>query len=182
MHHSGILIITGGSGSGKSTILKNVFQGEIFSEVKPGGILAPGRYLPSGIKEFDLELIPGNEKYFLSSQTHYSGWEAIGNFWFNPPAIQAGLKHLTTLEQNHYHFYVLDEIGPFELEGLLWAQAIPGLLKKEIPMIWTIRYSLIKQVCKKWGLLNQTIVNLGNEDFYSSLFAIEKWIKKNAQD
>ena len=152
------------------------------SNLQIGGILAPGRYLDSGEKEFDLKLIPGGDKYFLSTRIQYTGWEAIGGFRFNPEAVEAGLKHLLSLSMRDFHLYLLDEIGPFELENLLWASAIPGLISKQVPMIWTVRQRIIEQVCIKWKIERPEIINLESGQKEELLKKIRKWLKQNVQE
>lgn len=152
------------------------------SDIQIGGMLAPGRYLDSGEKEFDLELIPGGERYFLSTRIQYKGWEAIGGFRFNPEAVEAGLKHLLSLPVRVFELYLLDEIGPFELDDLLWASAIPGLIKQQVPMIWTVRQRIIEQVCIKWKIDRPEIINLESGKREEVLIKIRTWLKQNVQE
>ena len=182
MHSSNILLLTGKSGSGKSQILSSVLLELEPTGLKTGGILAPGRYLKNGEKVFDLELLPGDEKYFLSTRNKQSDWKAIGSFWFNPIAVEAGLKHLSVLGHQNYDLCFVDEIGPFELDGELWSSAIPILLNTGIPMIWTLRPGILDQVCLKWGLINPTIVYLSEEISPNSKSIIRDWIWKNFPD
>jgi nucleoside-triphosphatase THEP1 len=143
-----------------------------------GGILAPGRYLDSGEKEYDLELHPVDIKCSLSSRIRYPGWQKIGGFYFNPEAIEAGLGHLYDLTQKAYQLLVVDEIGPFELDGLLWAPAIPGLLEKNEPMIWTVRNRIVYPVCDRWKLENPHIINLDEIGSESALKNIRIWFER----
>lgn len=181
MSGTNILLLTGGIDTGKTTALKRLLPELITSGILAGGILAPGRYLNSGEKEYDLELLPGNHKFPLSSRTRYPCWHEIGGFHFNPEAIEAGLRHLTNLPQKQYHFYILDEIGPFELDGLLWAPAIPGLMNKKIPMIWTVRNRILRPVCNKWNLTSPMVINLEETGLDRTIERIRRWFEKNAQ-
>ena len=110
MKVSSILMLTGGTGTGKTTILKELLLELEKSGVRYGGILAPGRHLTTGEKEFDLEPIPGAERYFLSTRIQYTGWQAIGGFRFNPEAVDAGVRHLRALPLKPYDLYILDEL------------------------------------------------------------------------
>jgi nucleoside-triphosphatase THEP1 len=181
MQVSPILLLTGGTGSGKTIVLKRILQELGESSVISGGILAPGRYLETNEKEFDLELIPGEEKYFLSTRIQYSGWQAIGGFRFNPEAVEAGVNHLKSLPGKQYDLYVLDEIGPFELDGLLWAAAIPDLIRAGIPMIWTVRTSLLEKVCAKWDIKDPVIITKEKGKPEKAMDEIRKWLQENIQ-
>ena len=171
-------VITGGAGV-IGTALAHALGS---AGIKTAGILSPGRYLSPGKKEFDLELVPGGKKYFLSSRNSQPEWKALGNFWFNTKAVEAGLRHLTELKLQKSDLYILDEVGPFELNGLIWAPAIPDLMDKGIPMIWTLRQSILDQACKKWKLADPNIVHLSETEDNNSLSIIHTWIKENVHN
>jgi nucleoside-triphosphatase THEP1 len=160
MRRTNVLLLTGKTGTGKTMVLKRFLDELDPSGIRAGGILAPGRYLDSGEKEFSLELVPGGRNFPLSTRIENKDWQAIGDFYFNPEAIEAGLRHLSDLVRDEYHLYLLDEIGPFELKGLLWAPAIPDLLDRGIPMIWTVRPGIIEKVKNKWDLADPEIINI----------------------
>lgn len=179
MENSSVLLLSGESGTGKTTILRSILRELKASGVNCGGMLAHGRYLATGEKEFDLELIPREQKKFLSSRIQYSGWDAIGGFWFNPEAVEAGLEHLQALPGENFDLFILDEIGPFELEGYLWAPMLPDLINTEIPMIWTVRSSILKEVSRNWGLANPEIVITTKDNPEEPIRRIKDWLKKN---
>ena len=181
MQGKNILLLTGGTGSGKTMALKQLLSQLDSSSIHAGGILAPGRVLASGEKEFDLELIPGPDKYFLSTRIQYTGWQAIGGFRFNPEAVEGGLQHLRSLPKKQFHLYLLDEIGPFELDGLLWAPAIPDLLDTKIPMIWTVRTRIVEEVRRKWKLTESEMVMLEEGKPDKAMDKIGLWMKENIQ-
>ena len=177
-----VILLTGETGSGKTMALQQILPELEKSGILVGGVLAPGRFPDSGPKEYDLELYPGGEKYFLSTRNKHKDWQVIGGFWFNPVAVEAGLRHLRCLPLKTFHLYLLDEIGPFELDGLLWAPKIPDLLNKGIPMIWTVRSDIIQQVCSKWELKNPDIIIQEKGQIGKTMASIRKWLKKNIQE
>ena len=167
------------TGSGKTRVLADVIKDLNASGLKAGGVMAPGRLLVSGEKEFDLELIPDGHKYFSSTRIQYPGWQAIGGFRFSPEALEAGLEHLFNLHLRQFHLHLLDEIGPFELDGQVWAPAIPGLIKQKVPMIWTVRKKIIEQVCSKWEIDPAEIVSIKNRTREEIIKKIRKWLNRS---
>jgi len=182
MQATRVILLTGETGSGKTLALQQILPELEKSGILVGGLLAPGRFPDSGGKEYDLELYPGGDKYFLSTRIKHKGWQVIGSFQFNPVAVEAGLKHLRCLPLKTFHLYLLDEIGPFELDGLLWSPTIPDLLDKGIPMIWTVRNDIIQQVCSKWGLRNPEIIFQEKGQIGKTMASIKKCLKKNIQE
>lgn len=182
MQATRILLLTGKTGSGKTLVLQHTLPELEKSGVLVGGLLAPGRFPDSGGKEYDLVLYPEKEKYFLSTRMIHSGWQVIGGFWFNPEAVEAGLRHLRRLPLKTFHLYLLDEIGPFELDGRLWSPSIPDLMDKGIPMIWTVRNDIIPEVCNKWQLVNPEIITHEKGQAGKTILSIRKWLKKNIQE
>jgi len=179
MKSTQILFVTGNTGSGKSSFLKTLRRELESAGIKSAGIISPGRYPGPGEKEYDLELVPGGKKYFLSSRNRNPEWKSIGNFWFNPRALEAGLRHLNKLNFQESDLYLLDEVGPLELDGLIWAPAIPDLLEKGIPMIWTLRQSIVGRVCEKWRIADPTIIHLFEGETSHSKSLIQIWIDEN---
>ncbi len=178
MQHSQVLLLTGDPGTGKTMTLKRLLPLLREAEISFAGILAPGRYPDPGEKEYDLELLPGGESFFLSTRSQRPGWHPVGGFFFNPEAIDAGLRHLQYLPAKQYDLYLLDEIGPFELEGRLWAPAIPALLDSGTPMIWTVRSRIVKRVKHRWNLDPAVVLTLKEGGSDKAEKEILSWLEK----
>ncbi len=176
MQETRIQFLTGAVNTGKTRFLEGLLPALDGSGLRTGGILAPGRYPVSGEKEYDLLLVPGRDKFALCTRILYPGWETIRDFRFNPQAIRAGLDHLLSLPLKGLHLIILDEVGPFELEGRVWAPAIPGLLKTGIPMIWTVRRNLIQPVRSQWGLGEPEILDLEQAKTHETMRHIKRWL------
>ena len=55
----------------------------------------------------------------------------------------------------------MDEVGPFELEGRIWADAITAQRSMDIcPILWVVRKHLIEEVISKWQLEGPVIFNI----------------------
>lgn len=175
-------MLTGEPGSGKTLALQALLEDLYTTRILPGGILAPGTYTDSGQKEYGLELIPRNTVYRLSARTAHPGWQAIGGFFFNPEAVSAGLRHLSNLARKQYSLYLLDEIGPFELDGRIWAPAIPGLLQQGRMMIWTVRPGIIDRVKRKWNLPDAEILRIEGVERKRIQGKIRAWTGRHAPE
>jgi nucleoside-triphosphatase len=178
MDDQAVLMLSGINGSGKTETLRRLITEIEGVEIKVGGLLAPGRFTESGSKEYDLELIPGHQIYHLSTRMHFPAWQPLGGFRFNPEAVDAGQNHLKTLIQRKYEIHILDEIGPFELEGFLWADGIPALLESKVPLICTIRPQILDEVQNHWKFLRPTIIRISGEKNLNIKSIIE-WISRH---
>jgi nucleoside-triphosphatase THEP1 len=176
-----VLLLTGEPGSGKTLALQALLEDLSTAGILAGGILAPGTYTDCGQKDYGLELVPRNTVYRLSSRTAYPGWQAIGGFFFNPEAVSAGLRHLSSLARKKYSLYLLDEIGPFELDGRVWAPAIPGLLRRGLPMIWTVRPRILEQVKTRWVLPDALSLRVEAGEMNTLQRKIRAWTTKYIQ-
>lgn len=181
MNTNPILILTGETGAGKTSLLNEIMDELDGTDINYGGILAPGKMLAGGEKEFELELLPSYEKYFLSTRIAYKDWMAIGKFHFNPAAVEAGLYHLRSMEAGTSDLVIIDEIGPFELDGSLWAPAIPGLVSSGKPMIWTVRRNLLEKVCEHWKIDDPVVVTKEAGKPLKPKEKIRNWIGENVK-
>jgi hypothetical protein len=56
---------------------------------------------------------------------------------------------------------VVDEIGIFELEGLIWADAVSRLIEKNVGfLLWVVRNTLVEEVIRKWDLKNPITIDI----------------------
>jgi nucleoside-triphosphatase THEP1 len=56
---------------------------------------------------------------------------------------------------------VVDEIGPFELEGKIWASSLSRILaRRSCSMLLIVRERLLGQVMKHWSLDDAVIIDI----------------------
>ena len=56
---------------------------------------------------------------------------------------------------------VIDELGPFELNGQGWAKAMDHLMATyHGPMIWVVRESLINEMLQRWPAQSQQVFDV----------------------
>jgi nucleoside-triphosphatase THEP1 len=62
---------------------------------------------------------------------------------------------------NNKDLVVVDEIGIFELEGKVWADAVSLLVSKsDTYMIWVVRDTILEKVIRKWDLQDPVILDI----------------------
>ncbi len=125
------------------------------------GFLAPVSSTDLQNKSYEIQNIETGERLPLASGKFIPDWIRVGNFFFNPEAIQAGNKILNNPGLNDYDLIIIDEIGPFELKDKIWAASVSRLLSLfDATMIWVVRKSLIQDVIRKWNLEYTEIIDV----------------------
>ncbi len=156
-----VTILTGQIGQGKSGMLEalvKVLQGKGY---RIGGIVSPCR-MEEGLRTgYDLVDVATGERTFLSGVEGDEGMVHVGRFYFSTEGIAFGKKALSVETVCGSDFIVVDEIGPWELENQGWAPCITGiLLKTEIPMIWSVRESIVDKVIENWELTHYRVFHV----------------------
>ena len=89
---------------------------------------------------YEIQNIQTGKTLPLASRGFIENWNKTGNFYFNPEAILFGNKILTDPGLIKNDLIVLDEIGPFELDGKIWADSVSHLIiTSDCPMILVVR-------------------------------------------
>lgn len=160
--HKSVFIITWETGSGKTTFLLKLIEelrGEALSLAGFAALSVPEDG-PSGSFNI-LDLVSG-KVLPLASRRFNKGWEPIGNFYFNPEGMLMGTNILEDPLINNNDLIVVDEIGPFELDGKIWAESLTRLLAmRSGPVLLVVREQLISQVMDKWSLTDAMIIEFG---------------------
>ncbi len=150
---SHIFFITGNPGCGKTAFLNELVLSLRKRKITVTGFLAFSSSRDKEIQSYEIQNIETGERLPLASRKYSTGWIRTGNFYFNPEAIQTGNKILNNQELNEYDLIVIDEIGPFELSGKIWADSLTNLLSNaDYDMIWVVRKNIIEEVIRKWDL------------------------------
>jgi len=156
-----VFIITGKTGSGKSSFLVKLLERLQRRKISVSGILTKGIWRNGKKHVYEIQNIQTGKTMPLVSRGFIENWNKIGNFYFNPEAILFGNKILTDPGLIKNDLIVLDEIGPFELDDKIWADSVSRLLlTSDCPMIWVVRDKLIKEVIKKWKLQEPGIIDI----------------------
>ncbi|KPK81193.1 MAG: hypothetical protein AMS27_15675 [Bacteroides sp. SM23_62_1] len=156
-----IFIITGHTGSGKTTFLQNLVETIMKEGYSVTGFLAPLSLSDSQNQSYEIQNIETRKCIPLASRKAISGWIKTGGFYFNPEAINAGNNILRIPAILNSDLIIVDEVGPFELDDKIWAHSISRLLSlPDITMILVVRIKLVQNVIEKWNLKITDIINI----------------------
>jgi nucleoside-triphosphatase len=173
-----IFIVTGPTGSGKSVFLSQLVTALQAEKIRISGFVADKHFPADRDYFYEIRDVQSGRSIMLSSREPAEGWLKTGNFYFNPLAVAYGNELLTGLQNRDTDLIVIDEIGPFELEGRMWAGAVSRLLAEtDLPMIWVVRYGLVEQVIRKWDLRRPVLIDI---DRNSASQTVKKILSKLA--
>ncbi len=157
-----VYILTGETGSGKTTFLMKLIEELRGKALSLAGFVAlsiPGDG-PSGSYNI-LDLVSG-KILSLASRKFAKGWKQIGNFYFNPEGIQMGKEILDDPLIINNDLIVIDEVGPFELDGKVWADSLTHLLSgQNYSVLLVVREQLVSRVMQVWKLEHAMIIEIG---------------------
>jgi nucleoside-triphosphatase len=148
-----IIIITGDQGEGKTSFVEETILLLRSANIQCSGILARGTW-KNGLRDrFYLEDLKSGKKIVYCQRGSEKGWEKIRHFYINPAGQDFGQQALSPGSVKHGSVVVIDEIGPFELEGKGWARSLEVLLAARISVLLiVIRRSLLEDVLNKWKI------------------------------
>jgi nucleoside-triphosphatase THEP1 len=157
-------IVAGGTGSGKTTLVTAVVEHLRARGVRVAGILAPG-YLAGGRRSgFDLvNLATGERAPLAREEDHVAGPHSRwSRFAFTPEGLALGHKALGE-DARGADVVVVDEVGPFELSGGGWADALDALAATSSgTMLLVVREAVIDAVKAKWGSAETAVYDVAS--------------------
>lgn len=166
-----VYIVHGKQGSGKTTFLIQLISQLKKEGLSIGGIIAHGFWKNDQRNHFVLENIMTGESLLYCTREAQKDRQKIRHFYINPDGESFGFNALNINNLKSIDLVVIDEVGPFEMEGKGWAQAIDNLVQNsKLPMIWVIRDSLVNDVINKWNLNPENLFNI-EEISYSEVSA-----------
>lgn len=153
MNLARVYIVTGEQGAGKTSFLFALVDLLKKEAIPVGGILAKGEWGKAQRSGFQLVDVSTGKGMQLASVARKENWMSLGKFFFNPEAIAFGNALLTGYQKEEKAILVLDEIGPFDMQGKLWSNALHTIRKSFSGiLILSVRKRLVQQVIHHWNL------------------------------
>jgi nucleoside-triphosphatase THEP1 len=75
-----------------------------------------------------------------------------GHFQINESGIQAGTRWLEPDENDDTSILVLDEIGYYELNGMVWHELFSNAVNSPKPLIFTTKTRYLSEIISKWRI------------------------------
>ncbi len=148
-----VFIITGPPQGGKTTALKAILHCIEDSGYRIHGFIAEGLQ-EDGIRTgFDLMEIPSGRRTPLCRCTPVPGGGSWGRFNFFPEGLATGIAAMLQAGKRPPDLTVIDEVGPFELHGGIWADGLDYIVKESPrPLLWVVRSFILHEVITRWNL------------------------------
>jgi len=157
-----VIVISGEKGEGKTTFAQNLVSRLIELNYKVAGILAQGYWKDNLRDRFDLVNLMTNKRISFCQRTPEEGWERIRHFCINPQGQQFGEDALDTRKLQNYQVVIIDELGPFELQGKGWAVAVKKLLQQQNKtIIFIVRSSLVEEIAAHFEISEYALFLVG---------------------
>ena len=155
-----LFLLTGDTGSGKSSFLQVLMEKFKRTGTKTAGFVSPSVKDENSSSSYNIKDLNTGKTLRLSSRKKQEGWMKTGGFYFNSAGIDLGNSVLSDPDICNNDLVVVDEVGPFELEDMIWAEAITRLLKGgSCSMLWVVRKHLVDKVIQKWKIVNPVILD-----------------------
>ncbi|MCL1148308.1 ATP-binding cassette domain-containing protein [Shewanella marinintestina] len=167
---SKVLIVTGESGSGKTTALTALIEQCQQKQLPLKGMLCPGVMKDGRRFSSDIVDIATGERCLFGHRTGVLDKKTGTRFSFTEAGLALGLQALEHNNFNQGDICIVDEIGPMELGAQGFGKQIAPLLAvANSRHIWVVRPNLIEQVCRHWSLLNPEVIDIEDSDLSQKL-------------
>ena len=143
-----VFIVSGEKESGKTTFLIN-----ILSLLQTNGFVVGG-FVALHEKDADCYQIKDIKTNKVASlmQRVASFEKRPYHFKFFSQGVEMGNNCIEELLVHPPDIVIVDEIGGYELRGKLWSSSFTQLVESSVPMIFSVKESLLDKVMAKWSI------------------------------
>jgi nucleoside-triphosphatase len=161
-----LIIVTGEIGEGKTSYLKKIIADVKAEGIEIKGFLSPVVFDDKIKTGYNLLNITDNTEMNFIREKEPSRAIKFRKYYFSNEGIAKGNNILLSYKENVSGILVIDEIGPWELEGRGWAECLNKLTElPQYKMIWIVRKEILEVVIKKWNLQNPAIIDISQTTF-----------------
>ena len=173
-----VILVTGDTGDGKSTLLAELALLFKSWDIQTGGIISPA-LIENGVKSgYELINIATSERQRLSQTHKGEGMINVGRFYFFDDGIGFGKAALSVANNQNSQIVLIDEIGAWELQGQGWAESLNELiLRCDMPLILAVNTKLADQVVESWQLKEPLIIEAKNTSSAEAIQEIMQFTK-----
>jgi nucleoside-triphosphatase len=148
-----IFLLTGAVHAGKTTRAGMLAEVCRTKGIHVSGFLAPGQFEGPARSGFTLLDLATGEHYPLATIRQHPGWTRYGRFFFDPATMEKGKMAVKRALGEKHRLYIIDEVGPMELEGLGWSDLLDHLAsRKDTRQLWLVRENLAGSVAARWRI------------------------------
>jgi nucleoside-triphosphatase THEP1 len=156
-----VVILTGERGAGKTTLVARTVETLRSRGLRVGGVLTPGSWRDGGRQAFDVVDLASGERAPFAHRLPREGWIEERGFWVNPEALALGRA---ALSRNGLDLVVVDEIGPWELDGRGWAAELAGLVAQDGEVLLVARRECLEDAVARWRLDPVRVLDVAETD------------------
>lgn len=153
MMNKPVFVISGEKNRGKTVFLQKITALLSSEKFLVRGFYALNDETTDSYYIIDLQT---NTKILLMTRT---GPPEIRPFHFqiNETAIEAGTEWVCLEKQTEKSIVVLDEIGYYELKGMVWHRIFSEVLKSPSPVLFTTKTKHLQKIIETWKFQPDTI-------------------------
>jgi nucleoside-triphosphatase THEP1 len=175
------VILAGDTGSGKTTFATRLVERLRARGLRVAGILAPGLLEAGRRTGFDILDVATGERRPLAREHQvlpapHARWS---RFAFDAAGLALGRAALSPGAQRA-DVVVVDEVGPFELSGGGWADALDTLNGFGGATILVVRRSIVEEVAARWGSAAALVYDVAAADLDDVADGIESSLPARA--
>jgi len=165
-----IFIITGTSGSGKTSLIKSLIAHLKDAPIRAGGLYSEKIMVDNTLEGYDIVDVQSGEKEAFLRIANDDKLERLGRFGIFPGGVKRGLLALEKSKDPDIGLVIIDEIGALELKNGGWSNKIREFLDEpDRHMILVIRESALKDILEKWNFTNYSVFRISGSNNHQAL-------------
>lgn len=162
-----LLILSGEIQQGKSTMLKALISELKNKDISIGGFISEVVIRNGERQAYRIVSTDNKRSATLCGISPETGDLKYGRFYFNHESFELGNSLIYETLERGDDLLVIDEIGPLEIGGEGWDNAIRKVCQKsDISMLWVVRRSLAEKAARKWSVGDVRIIDIKEENAY----------------